>query len=572
MADAKRNAMKALIPRALTLSLLLAGCTSALASDTSPASAPVGNTKPGADWWRDAVFYQIWPRSFHDSDADGHGDFNGIRAKLPYLQELGITAVWLTPMFEAPSYHGYDFTSFYAVESDYGSMAEFEAFVRAADAKGIRVIIDLVINHISREHDWFARSAAGEAPYRDYFIWRDDMPASGWGRPWTTNNQPDAVWHYNETRKAYYYAAFGASQPDLNLRHPDVVAEMKKMARFWLEKGVAGFRLDAVRFAIEGGPGQQADTPETIAYWQDFNQYVKSIDPRAYLVGEAWVDIPVAARYHAAGEGLDQGFDFEVGNKILGLLQADAGGEAQFGTMNTDEPPAADASVLRDNVAQRVDSVAPLGFFAPFLTNHDQERVAFQLKQNDAKAKLAAAMLFSSPGMPYIYYGEEIGLTQDRSGHDVFKRAPMLWDEGKQAGFSEGDQVWMEQKGMSGGSSLRWWPDFLARQLAAGGRSVAAQKAQPDSVWKLYQFLIAQKKQRPELGTAGSYQVAQLPSGVIRIERALGAERSVFVLNLTEKKQDISAIAREGLEASWSFDAKDSQLAGYGLLVLQSTH
>src|SRR5690606_29406313 len=133
-------------------------------------------------------------------------DFNGMTAKLPYLADLGVNALWLTPMFEAPSYHGYDFTEFYQVESDYGTMAEFEAFIQAADSRGMKVILDLVINHISSEHDWFKRSAEGVAPYKDYFIWRDDMPeaGSGWGHAWANNDKPDAVWHFNAQRNAYY--------------------------------------------------------------------------------------------------------------------------------------------------------------------------------------------------------------------------------------------------------------------------------------------------------------------------------------------------------------------------------
>ncbi len=568
--------MKTFTLTTLALSLLLVGCqphTNTPAPEVSPVTAQVAS-ETASPWWQDAVFYQIWPRSFYDTNGDGHGDFNGMTAKLPYLAELGVTALWLTPMFEAPSYHGYDFTEFYQVESDYGSMAEFEAFIAAADAKGMKVILDLVINHISSEHDWFKRSAAGEAPYKDYFIWRDDLPpaGSGWGHAWANNDKPDAVWHYNASRNAYYYAAFGASQPDVNLRHPDIVAEMKKMASFWLEKGVAGFRLDAVRFALEDGPHGQADTAETIAYWQDFNQYVKSINPQAYLVGEAWVDIPVAARYYGEGKGLDQGFDFEVGYKILGLLQQNVGTEAQFGTMNSARQQVVDASVLQQNVSQRANSAAPLSYFTPFLTNHDQERVAYQLKQHDAKAKLAAAMLFSSPGSPYIYYGEEIGLTQGGTGHDVYKRAPMLWDNSKQAGFTQSSTSWVEQQHLFGEHFVNWWPDFLARQLTAGDRSVAAQQAQADSVWQLYKLLIAQKKTRKELSTAGDYSVEQLANNVVIISRQLNDAKSVFVLNLSDTAQDISAIARDGLTANWAFDTDDNMLAAYGLLLLQSSN
>lgn len=560
---------------ALTLALALSACKPA-PQQTETVAAPLAASAAAESgpWWQDAVFYQIWPRSFYDTTGDGHGDFNGMTAKLPYLQELGINAIWLTPMFEAPSYHGYDFTEFYQVERDYGSMAEFEAFIQAADAKGIKVILDLVINHISREHEWFRKSAEGIAPYKDYFVWRKDLPAKGegWGYAWDSNDKPEAVWHFDERRGEYYYAAFGATQPDLNLEHPDVVAEMKKMAKFWLDKGVAGFRLDAVRFVMESGPDGQADLPATIDYWRDFNAFVKSVNPEAYLVGEAWVDIPIAAKYWGNGEGLDQGFDFEVGYKIIGQLQQNAGNAAQFGTISGTQ--SGELHPLQENLQRRLDSSAPLAFFTPFLTNHDQDRVAFQLSGDRAtvlqKSKLAAAMLFSSPGTKYLYYGEEIGLTQAQSGHDVYKRAPMLWNTKAQAGFTAAPLSWVEQKEQFTVQFADWWPGFLQQQLSAGGNTVAEQQAQPDSLWRLYQFLIAQKKQRPELKLAGSYQVTEPAAGLLQIDRELNGSHTRFVLNLSEQPLDISASLESKLNASWGFDLNASQLAPYGLVVLQS--
>ncbi|MGK0517300.1 MAG: alpha-amylase, partial [Gammaproteobacteria bacterium] len=343
-------------------------------------------------------------------------------------------------------------------------------------------------------------------------------------------------------------------------------------AKFWLDKGVAGFRLDAVRFAMEGGADAQADTDETIEYWQHFNQYVKSVDPEAYLVGEAWADIPVAAKYYGEGKGLDQGFDFEVGYKILGLLKPDVSGEAQFGTMQSNQQVnTVDANVLKQNLQQRIDSNAPLDFFAPFLTNHDQERVAYQLAEQDDKAKLAAAMLFSSPGTPYIYYGEEIGLTQGGTGHDVYKRAPMQWDNSNQAGFTKAKTSWVEQSELFGKSFTSWWPEFLAEQLNAGDRNVKVQQMQPNSLWRLYQHLISQKKQRPELGIKGSYELTQHNNGLVEITRELNGSKSMFILNLTANPQSISGIKRQGLTPSWQHDLNDEQLAGYGLLLLNNT-
>ncbi|WP_445428377.1 alpha-amylase family glycosyl hydrolase [Alishewanella sp. HL-SH05] len=562
----------------LMLALALSGCKPAPQQASHDSAVPAATTlspaTADAPWWQDAVFYQIWPRSFYDTNGDGHGDFNGMTAKLPYLQDLGVDAIWLTPMFEAPSYHGYDFTEFYQVESDYGSMAEFEAFIQAADDKGMKVILDLVINHISREHEWFRLSAEGVAPYRDYFVWRKDLPAKGegWGYAWDQSDKPEAVWHFDARRGEYYYAAFGATQPDLNLQHPDVVAEMKKMAKFWLDKGVAGFRLDAVRFVMETGPEGQADLPETIDYWRDFNAYVKSVNPEAYLVGEAWVDIPVAAEYWGNGEGLDQGFDFEVGYKILGQLLPTTGNEAQFGTISGTQ--SGELHPLQENLQRRQQSAAPLAFFSPFLTNHDQERVAYQLaaepKITQQKAKLAAAMLFSSPGTKYIYYGEEIGLTQADTGHDVYKRAPMLWSTQTQGGFTPATLSWVEQAELFTQQFENWWPAFLQQQLAQGGSTVAEQQAQPDSVWRLYQWLIAQKKQRPELKLAGSYQVTELANGILHIERELNGSKTRFVLNLSDSAQDISSLLNTEQTANWAFDLQSNMLAAYGLLILQT--
>lgn len=556
---------------ALALALMLAGCSDVPKQEAVNDNAAVSvSAEYIAPWWQAAVFYQIWPRSFYDSSGDGHGDFNGMTAKLPYLQQLGIDAIWLTPMFEAPSYHGYDFTEFYQVESDYGTMAEFEAFIRAADAKGMKVILDLVINHISREHEWFRLSAEGVAPYRDYFVWRKDLPAAGkgWGHAWSDNDLPQAVWHFDERRGEYYYAAFGASQPDLNLEHPDVIAEMKKMAKFWLDKGVAGFRLDAVRFVIERGPQGQADLAETIDYWRDFNAFVKSVNPEAYLVGEAWVDLPIAAKYWGGGEGLDQGFDFEVGYKILGLLQQDTAVEAQFGTISGEQ--SGPLHPLQDNIQRRLDSGAPLSFFTPFLTNHDQDRIAYQLQQDMAKAKQAAALLFTSPGTKYLYYGEEIGLTQARVGDDVYRRAPMLWDTSKHAGFSQAEQVWVQQDDRLHKRFEPWWPDFVAAQKATGQGTVAEQQAQPDSLWNLYQFLIAQKKQRPELRVAGSYQVSEPATGLLQIDRELNGSHSRLLLNLTGTAMDVSRIFSTEFAVSWGHDMDDKQLQAQGLLILQT--
>ena len=523
-------------------------------------------TKP---WWQDAVFYQIWPRSFADSNADGTGDFNGIAQKLPYLADLGVNALWLTPMFEAPSYHGYDFTEFYQVETDYGSQQEFKALIDAAKAKNIRIILDLVINHISDQHDWFKRSAAGEAPYKDYFIWRKDLPTDGWGPAWdASKTDPKVVWHYHEGRKEYYYAAFGASQPDLNLTHPDVVAEMKKMAKYWLDMGVAGFRLDAVRYAIETGPDGQADTAETIEYWKDFTQYVKSVQPDAMLVGEAWADLPVAAKYAGDGKALDAGFDFEFGYKVLELLQGNGGVKAEFGTMNSNTASGAE-QLLQANFNARKAAGVAMGYFSPFLTNHDQPRLGWQLQGDQAKAKLAAAMLLTSPGSTYLYYGEEIGLNQASDAEHIQRRAPMLWDQSSQAGFTTAANAWVQSDQLFPPQrETSWWAPFLQAQLAAKV-TVADQQQDAKSLWSLYKFLIAQKQQRTEFGVAGSYEAKALNGGkLLQISRELAGKKSIVLLNLSAEPQAVPAelLQDNNLQNGWNEAAADAtQLAAWQL-------
>ncbi|WP_084164104.1 alpha-amylase family glycosyl hydrolase [Rheinheimera texasensis] len=532
----------------------------------SPATAAVSATKP---WWQDAVFYQIWPRSFADSNGDGTGDFNGIAQKLPYLADLGVNALWLTPMFEAPSYHGYDFTEFYQVETDYGSQQEFKALIDAAKAKNIRIILDLVINHISDQHDWFKRSAAGEAPYKDYFIWRKDLPTDGWGPAWdASKTDPKVVWHYHEGRKEYYYAAFGASQPDLNLTHPDVIAEMKKMAKYWLDLGVAGFRLDAVRYAIETGPDGQADTAETIEYWKDFTQYVKSVQPDAMLVGEAWADLPVAAKYAGDGKALDAGFDFEFGYKVLELLQGNGGVKAEFGTMNTAGATATEQP-LQANFNARKAAGVPMGYFSPFLTNHDQPRIGWQLQGDQAKAKLAAAMLLTSPGSTYLYYGEEIGLSQASDAEHIQRRAPMLWDQSPQAGFTTAASSWVQSDQLFPPQrETSWWTPFLQAQQAAK-ITVADQQQDAKSLWSLYKFLITQKQQRAEFGVAGSYEAKALNDGkLLQISRELAGKKSVFVLNLSAEPQALPAelLQDASLQNGWNeAEASAKQLAAWQL-------
>lgn len=217
---------------------------------------PVTQAQTDLPWWNNRVFYEVFVRSFYDSDGDGIGDLQGVIQKLDYLQELGVTGLWLMPVAQSPSYHGYDVMDYYAIEQDYGTNEDFLALMEAAHERDMVVIVDLVMNHTSNQHPWFIASAEGDPDYADFYIW-EEQPGR-YTSPWGSN-----VWHPRDGR--YYYGLFWEGMPDLNYENPAVTAEMQKVIDFWLEEmGVDGFRLDAIRHLIEDGSVQE-NTPETLA-------------------------------------------------------------------------------------------------------------------------------------------------------------------------------------------------------------------------------------------------------------------------------------------------------------------
>lgn len=539
--------MNAIAPWLFCCALALAGCATQDASRasraSSPASAAASKTTTNPDtyrslriaddgavrWWHGATVYEVWPRSFKDSDGDGNGDFRGMIEKLDYLDDLGVDAIWLTPVFEAPSYHGYDFQDFYAIEKDYGTMADFEAFVAEAHKRDIKVVLDLVLNHISDQHPWFVKSAHREPGYDDYFVWREQRPA-GWGQAWSRTPNPEAVWHWNETRKAYYYGAFGGSQPDVNLRNPAVVAALNDVATFWLKKGVDGFRLDAVRYAIEDGPLEgQADTPATIEYWTAFARHVKAINPDALLVAEAWAPLDVVGRYRDAGRGLDAAFDFDFGEIVGGLLMENLRQNADFGTASATTPDRGREN-LWTNLQRRADA-APIGYFSPFLTNHDRNRTMRLLGDDVAKAKVAASALLTSPGAAYLYYGEEIGASQPAVGEDRYRRAIMPWTDEAHAGFNATGRTWIDLPSPQGyrGEQGAWWANYWAT-LRGKGHSVAAQAADPDSLLSHYARLLRVRNANDALKRPDELRYYPVDDTDVWLMRAFADGRDVWAL------------------------------------------
>jgi len=439
--------------------LFLAGCNSIRPQITeAPTSAPTTLAEPtltptptkdiDADWWKTAVFYEIFVRSFNDSDGDGIGDFNGITAKLDYLNDgdpttdtdLGITGIWLMPIFPSPSYHGYDVTDYMAVNAQYGTMDDFRNLLSEAHKRGIHIIIDFVINHTSTQHPWFKSAQDKDSPFRDYYIWSETNP--GYAGPWG-----QVVWIPSTT--GYYYALFWDQMPDLNFRNPSVTQEIYNTSRFWLEDiGVDGFRVDAARHLVEDGE-VQTNTPETHDWFKGWRTFYKSINPNAMTIGEIWDSTSSVAKY-LQGDELDLAFNFDLADAWISGVSGGSSSTLNF--------------IYEYEFARTKDTL-----FATFLTNHDMNRVMSQLNGDLEKAKLAATLMLTFPGVPFIYYGEEIGMSGTKPDEDL--RRPMQWSGETNAGFSSGNP----------------WRDPYKDYMTV---NVVEQDTDPDSLLNHYRELI----------------------------------------------------------------------------------
>jgi glycosidase len=478
--------------------LAAAGCQPARVESPPPESPPAARAEPGAGW-RGRVFYEIFVRSFADSTTgplanDGVGDFQGLIERLDYLNDgdpattsdLGITGIWLMPINPSPSYHGYDVTDYYAINPQYGTLDDFRRFLTECHQRGIRVIMDLVLNHSSSRHPQFQRALKGDPAWRDWYIFAPADAVPGTRGPWGQQ-----VWQ--ESAGQHYYGIFWSGMPDLNYRNPAVTAEAYRIAEFWLrEMGVDGFRLDAVRHLVEDGDAM-SDTPETVAWLQQFQAHVKRVRPDALTVGEVWTGTEIVSDYVRAG-ALDLAFEFELATAIL-----DA---ARSGTS--------------DKLAYTIDNVAvnyPDGRYATMITNHDQDRVASELAEDPARLKLAAGLLLTLPGVPFIYYGEEIG--QVGAKPDEMIRNPMPWTGGIHGGFT---------------AATRPWEPL---QPGHERRNVAAQDADPDSLLNHYRRLVRLRLSEPALSHGDARNLDTGRRDVVAWERIAGGRRVTVIANLS---------------------------------------
>jgi glycosidase len=465
---------KRLFP-ALALLFFLSACASL---SPKPVSPPQASVNPDA-WWQTAVFYEVFVRSYYDTNGDGIGDFNGITAKLDYLQDLGVTALWLMPIHPSPSYHGYDVTDYYAVNPEYGSMDDFKNLLAEAHERDMRVIIDLVINHTSSQHPWFVDSnASPESEYRDFYLWADSPDEGNW----------------HQGQYGYYYGFFWEGMPDLNYTHPAVTEAMYNINDYWLnEVGVDGFRIDAVKHLIEQD-GKLDNTPATHKWLKEYYKTYEATNPGAYTIGEVYgAGSSVIKQY--TGSELDHIFNFEMASGIMGSVR----GGANSGVVS------AVKFALMD---------MPDFNYATFLTNHDQNRVMSVFNGDVEKAKTAAFLLLTMPGTPFIYYGEEIGMTGVKPDEDI--RLPMQWSDEANAGFTTGTP-W---RGISPG---------------AESANVEDQEADSTSLLEHYKTLIQIRRSNPALQIGDVILVETDSNAVFAIMRSFGDDRILIVANLKDE-------------------------------------
>jgi len=492
------------------------------------------------EWWKHAVIYEIYPRSFQDSDGDGIGDIKGITSRLDYLEDLGINAIWITPMYPSPGVdYGYDISDYTAIDPVYGTMEDFDRLVAEAQKHNIRVIMDYVINHTSDQHAWFKESASSKTnPKRDWYIWRDGkgpgLPPNNW-QSWFGHS----AWTLDPKTNQYYYHYFYTQQPDLNWRNPEVHKAMDGVLEFWMNHGVAGFRIDAVSRLFED-PGLHDDP-----YLPGYNVYGDRNIEHKYTD-----NLP---EVHDVLKEVRRVVDHYPGDPVL-VTEADepnieeltkmygSGDEVQL-PMDFQIADVNELSATRfRNLFNQVEKNSAHGQPEYFFSNHDQPRQWDRYgdgKHNEQIAKLMAALLLATRGTPQMYYGEELGMrTTDPARiedvHDPIgkigwpkekgrdgERTPMQWDGSAEAGFTTSAKPW------------------LPVPPSATQYNVEAERKDPDSIFNWYKRLLALRKSEPALRDGSYESVNDTDPNVFAFLRRSGDSTVLVALNFTAKAQTV---------------------------------
>ncbi|MWB97405.1 glycoside hydrolase family 13 protein [Agromyces seonyuensis] len=509
--------------------------------------APAAPAAPADDWWRDAVIYQIYPRSFADGDGDGTGDLAGVRAKLPYLAELGVDAVWFTPWYVSPlADGGYDVADYRAIDPVFGSLAEAEALIAEAREHGIRTIVDVVPNHVSDAHPWFQAALAARpgSPERERFWFRDgrgangELPPTDWvssfaGGTWTRTEDPDG------TPGQWYLHLFAAAQPDLNWDHPDVRREHEDILRFWFDRGVAGIRIDSASFLVKDaslpqlptgviapGAHPHQDRDELHDVYRAWRAIADSYDEPRVLVGEVWLEDAKRFADYLRPDEMHSAFNFDFMTRQWDARELRESAER---TLREHEPVGAPATWVLSNH----DVTRPVSRYGRADSGFAFDRKRFgtptDVELGTRRARAAALLTAAMPGALYVYQGDELGLPEVDLPVDVLQdpmhfrsegvdpgrdgcRVPLPWS-GTAApygfGTADGARTWLPQPG-----------DWAAL-------TVEAQSADPDSMLALYRAAIALRRERHDLRGA-ELEWLDLGDDVLAFRRG---EHTVCIVN-----------------------------------------
>ena len=545
-------------------------------------------------WWKEAVVYQIYPRSFCDSNGDGIGDLNGITSKLDYLKELGIDVIWLSPVYKSPNDdNGYDISDYEDIMTEFGNMDDFDKMLAAAHERGIKIVMDLVVNHTSDEHPWFVESRSSkDNEKRDYYIWKegkDGKEPTNWGSAFS-----GPAWKYDEKTDMYYLHLFSVKQPDLNWENPKVRKEVFDMMTRWCEKGIDGFRMDVISLISkpEGYPDAKvvglygdmnicANGPKVHDYLKEMNEKVLSKFDIMTVGETAGVTLDEAKKYaNSEGSELNMVFQFEH----MGL---DGEGDFKWSTKHIPLVP------LKENLTKWQLGLDEVAWNSLYFCNHDQPRIVSRLGDDsdefrEVSAKCIATCLHMMQGTPYVYQGEELGMTNTvfksvddfrdlesinayreliESGlytkEDMFPkiahksrdnaRTPMQWDASENAGFTTGTP-WIAVN-----------PNY--KKI-----NVADQLKREDSVFNYYKKLIRLRKEN-EIIVYGNYELL-LPEdeNIFAYVRSLDGKKLLTVCNFSKSEQKFDFQGYENAEiliSNYNRDArKDGILKPYEVTVL----